>query len=186
MDYETFTKIVGGEKISQFKILNEHIPDVGSDDFVSLFKIWKHFNKQPENKTEDEINNKNLISTINMDQKEINKENLINITDQNAIQYASPKLPRTNSIKILADVLVHAPIEKEPEMIKMTENNTENSSAKTSEINKTEDTSINHNENSSINTTVDISTNETEKNLTKGLQTSTRFVQLIHHYLGNT
>nr|CAI5838330.1 unnamed protein product [Callosobruchus analis] len=44
MDYQTFVKIMGWKKIEQFKRLNQQIPDICSDNFMSLFKIWKHYN----------------------------------------------------------------------------------------------------------------------------------------------
>lgn len=173
IDYETFAKIVGEERISQFKVLNDQIPNAESDDFFALFKIWKHFNKQSENNNEGDINNTYPIITMNVDQSETNANNVI-ITEQNAIQSAPPK--STKRINIISNVLVHAPIEKKAEMIEVTVN----SSAETSETNDAKVTLPNNKENISTNTIVDpILTNATKKKLSESPQQTSSKIRTI-------
>ena len=73
MDHTTFVKIVDQKKISQFEILDQQIPNIASDDFLSLFQIWKHFKNKSENTTQCEINNENQ-DIIKDQEKTINQK----------------------------------------------------------------------------------------------------------------
>lgn len=42
LDYETFRKIVGEERLQQFEKIDELLPN-DSEDFLILYRLWKHF-----------------------------------------------------------------------------------------------------------------------------------------------
>lgn len=123
MSYNTFAKIVGPEKIKQFEFLNHQVPEIANEDFISLYKIWKHFKgdgsdskaenpsnniprssqKSPPKKTETNTNDvmQNIPNIIQSPQKKLNIIQNIIVTPRS--------LPRNTTNKIVTDVIVHKP-----------------------------------------------------------------------------